>query len=58
MKDMQEVQDLAKAEARRRHFAFEEPLGGWASSRRSIDEVNQKIHKIRIGESSIISGGN
>ena len=54
-----QIEELRKSEedARRRHFAFIEPLGGWHESRPKIEAVNDRIHGIRneiFGNSSII----
>ena len=45
-----QIKDLRKSEeeARRRHFAFIEPLGGWHESRPILDEQFKKLSKLRI----------
>lgn len=45
-----QIEDLRKSEeeARRRHFAFIEPLGGWHESRPMLDEKLSKLSKLRV----------
>lgn len=45
-----QIEDLRKSEeeARRRHFAFIEPLGGWHESRPILDEKLSQLSRLRI----------
>ena len=54
-----QIEELRKSEeeARRRHFAFIEPLGGWHESRPILDEKLSQLSKLRVemlSESSLL----
>ena len=37
-----------EADARRRHFAFIEPLGGWHEKRPQLEAVQDNLHQVRM----------